>query len=268
MMKFDVAALAYVRFVLEQMHISPHKLAVGAKIAPSTLTRALNDPDHKFSLSGKTIEKIAEFSGINPASFLEAKDVAQLSTEHIFTPEAVFNKEKWGDQSWPGFPGTEPGEPRVTLFAAVVESGKWKEPAVLDITYFPPVLYRHSAYSPRDCFACFVRGNSADMFARDGDTLYCVRFEVSSQTKYRNRHVVIVQTERRDEFLIEISCRIIEPNRTGGWIMHGASHTKEYHKPVFIHDLSSIKSMKILGFVDCVLRYPEQILQDIALKHE
>lgn len=266
-MNFNAAALAYVRFVLEQMHISPHALATGAGIAPSTLSRALNDPKHKFSLSGKTIEKIAEFSGINPGAFLEAQDVAQLSTEHMFRPD-VFNKEKWGEQGWSPASEQDQAGPRVTMFAGVIESGKWKEPTVLDWTYYPPVLYRHSSYASRDCFACYVKGDSADLFAQDGDTLYCIRLEASGRTNHRVRHVVVVQTERRDQFMIELSCRIIDPKAGGGWVMHGASKSKEYHKPVFIQDLTAAKSMKILGIVDCVLRYPEQTLYDLALKHD
>jgi hypothetical protein len=66
-MNFETAALAYVRHVLSECRLSARGLAIAAGISPSTLTRALNDPKHKFTLSMKTIEKIAQYSGINPA---------------------------------------------------------------------------------------------------------------------------------------------------------------------------------------------------------
>src|SRR5207249_8741620 len=79
-MNFEAAALAYVRYVLAETDLKPGALAQKAGISASTLTRALNDPKHKFTLSMRTIERIANASGINPASFLEAKDSTELTT--------------------------------------------------------------------------------------------------------------------------------------------------------------------------------------------
>jgi transcriptional regulator with XRE-family HTH domain len=73
---FNAAALAYVRSVLKETRLTPHALATKAGISPSTLSRALNDPKHKFTLSLATIEKIAAASGINPGPFLQ-KDVGR-----------------------------------------------------------------------------------------------------------------------------------------------------------------------------------------------
>ena len=53
--------MAFVREVIDRRGISLGALAIAAKIAPSTLTRALNDPSHKFTLSTKTIQKIREW---------------------------------------------------------------------------------------------------------------------------------------------------------------------------------------------------------------
>lgn len=48
----------YVRSVLVRHNISANKLATNAGIAPSTLNRALNDPNHTCTLSTTTLRKI------------------------------------------------------------------------------------------------------------------------------------------------------------------------------------------------------------------
>lgn len=68
-MKFDSAALSYIRHVMTEKNMSAAALANVSGISPSTLTRALNNPKHKFTLSTKTLEKIASFSNISPAPF-------------------------------------------------------------------------------------------------------------------------------------------------------------------------------------------------------
>jgi transcriptional regulator with XRE-family HTH domain len=80
-MDFEAASLAYIRYVMAQGGLSAARLARMAGVSPSTLTRALNDPNHKFTLSMKTIEKIATFSKINPAPFLQAKDAPQIDQQ-------------------------------------------------------------------------------------------------------------------------------------------------------------------------------------------
>lgn len=53
--------LAFVREILARREMSPGGLAIEADISPSTLTRALNDPNHKFKLSVTTLQKIREW---------------------------------------------------------------------------------------------------------------------------------------------------------------------------------------------------------------
>jgi hypothetical protein len=63
-------AIRYIRAVLDEMGVAPTALAGKAGIASTTLTRALNDPDHKFSISNKTLKKIEDASGFSYAEFL------------------------------------------------------------------------------------------------------------------------------------------------------------------------------------------------------
>lgn len=63
--------LDYVRTVMERTGLSATGLANRAGIASTTLTRAMNDPQHKFQLSLTTLQKIEAATGIpflNPES--------------------------------------------------------------------------------------------------------------------------------------------------------------------------------------------------------
>jgi predicted transcriptional regulator len=52
---------SYVQDVLQRHNLKPGALAEKVGIQPSTLTRALNDPDHKFKFSVGTLQKIREW---------------------------------------------------------------------------------------------------------------------------------------------------------------------------------------------------------------
>lgn len=56
--------LVYVRSVLVATGWSARRLTQEAGIAPTTLTRALNSPDHKFNLSVTTLNKLRDASGV------------------------------------------------------------------------------------------------------------------------------------------------------------------------------------------------------------
>lgn len=63
---YDKAVLAYVRRILREKDISATQLAKRIGVSNTTLTRPLNNPDHTFSLSSKTLRKLYEYSGIEP----------------------------------------------------------------------------------------------------------------------------------------------------------------------------------------------------------
>lgn len=56
--------LDYIRAVLAATGLSATALAAKTGIASSTLTRALNNPDHKFRLSLTTLNKIRDATGV------------------------------------------------------------------------------------------------------------------------------------------------------------------------------------------------------------
>jgi SOS-response transcriptional repressor LexA len=57
-------ARAFVRAALEKTGWSLARLAKEAGVAPSTLSRPLNNPDHKFILKAATLKKVAEAAGM------------------------------------------------------------------------------------------------------------------------------------------------------------------------------------------------------------
>jgi SOS-response transcriptional repressor LexA len=55
---------AYLRRVVDETNTPPTTLARRVGVAPSTLTRALNDPHHATALRASTLEALERFSGI------------------------------------------------------------------------------------------------------------------------------------------------------------------------------------------------------------
>ena len=254
MIDFDAAALAYVRYVLEQLHASPHGLAANAGVAPSTISRALNMPT-KYSLTMKTVEKVAKYSGIDPTPFLQARDVADLNTGHIYDVQS---------KDLPGY------KPEITMMIGTVEANRWAEYTIFSINQFGPLSIRHSQFKPNECFGVFVRGPSSDMIAADGEILFCVRLD-AYLAKYgaltRFPTAVVVESRRRERSEFELSCRILVPSGRNQWILRNASEKREYFKPVIIEDLATANSLEVIGIVELVMREPEYALRNQAFSH-
>jgi len=62
--------IRYVDHVLAETGMKASSLAAKARFASTTLTRAMNSPDHKYELSLSTVEKIQAATGIAYAPFL------------------------------------------------------------------------------------------------------------------------------------------------------------------------------------------------------
>jgi SOS-response transcriptional repressor LexA len=63
-MDYKTASLAYVRAVLAQKDITATELAKLVGKAPSTLTRPLSSPTHQYAIKLRTLEEIAEKTGV------------------------------------------------------------------------------------------------------------------------------------------------------------------------------------------------------------
>jgi SOS-response transcriptional repressor LexA len=61
----------FMRRALEVTGLSPYKLAKNAGVAPSTITRPLNDPEFKFVPKQATLAKIGQAAGLTPPKLPE-----------------------------------------------------------------------------------------------------------------------------------------------------------------------------------------------------
>lgn len=59
--EFPQDPLDIVREILARRKVSANSLATSCGLAPSTLNRALNNPDHRFMLSTRTLKKIVDW---------------------------------------------------------------------------------------------------------------------------------------------------------------------------------------------------------------
>ncbi|MFG1184390.1 helix-turn-helix domain-containing protein [Xanthobacter aminoxidans] len=238
----EPAATAYLRFVLKEMGISATELAKRAGVAATTLTRPLNDPGHKFTLTTKTISRIAEASGISPGPFFSAPDLATASLASVFD-DRVYDPKRWGE------PGSAPG---LTAIVGEAEAGAWREPEIADVGLYPPLLLRSSNYEPKDCFGLVMRGRSLEKIANDGDVLFCVRLEASGRAPIAG-DVVIVERRTPDDRWIEVSARVIARGAHGP-VLHFASRDYRFVDEIPYPPEGDDKSVKIIGEVLYVVR--------------
>jgi transcriptional regulator with XRE-family HTH domain len=253
-MNFEAAALAYVRYVMVHHDMTPGALAKAAGISASTLTRALNDPKHKFTLSMKTIEKIATFSNINPAPFLEAKDTAQLTTGFFHRADVYRGPDADLNQI----------AIRNTLVIGEIKIGKWREPSVVDVTDYGPLNVTSTYHKPEECFAVIMRDDSANMIAENGDILLCVRDKVPMWDhpfdQYKRVEAVVVERRSRDEFKIELSVRFLRQEKSGFQLFSASyedtveGRKKKFFEPIKIESYKGSNELSIIGRVDWVLR--------------
>jgi len=251
MAELSAAALAYVRFVLAQTHMSPTALAKKAKISSTTLTRALNDPKHKFALSTKTLEKIATATGIDPAGFMRADDSVALNAAPLRA--GTFDEKKWEGGALSGLiPGT--------MIAGGIMADYWHEFSILDISQTSPLDVRSTRFDPKDCFGLIVHDDSADIYVQEGEYLYCIRTSACSAeflSKMRHR-LAIVERRSKDGFKYELTARMIT-SVNGGWLVHFVSRNKKLRTRDAIHirDLNG-PELRIIGLVDWILRNPDK----------
>jgi len=69
----------YLRHVLDTLQMDPSVLAAKIKVSSTTLTRPLNNPQHRYGLSLKTLLAIQDFSGIPlPTSLLGGNGIQAM----------------------------------------------------------------------------------------------------------------------------------------------------------------------------------------------
>jgi transcriptional regulator with XRE-family HTH domain len=264
MTNFATAALAYVRYVLGEMKISPTALAKRAGISSTTLTRALNDRKHKFSLSVTTLQKIYQASGISPARFLNAQELEEPDrlrptpfewgvrtvalSKGLAEPTSIFSKGFRGGTDF----SQGSRDLGVTPVAGTIAVGRWRELTLLDIGRYGAVSLRHSFYEPGECFVCIVGDDSINRKARKGELLYCVRLDAAN-INLRDNSIVIVERRSEDGLKIELTARKVLTS-VNGLSLHFESTDANFKEVLEVPLLAAPKLLRLIGLVEYVFR--------------
>lgn len=129
--------------------MAPSALAELAGISSTTLTRPLNNPDHKFKLSNTTLEKIRAATGID---FFDGADGSE------------------GEKS-PGVVATT--EMMIPVYDVAASAGHGAivdgESVVCNLAFDRTFLRRMTSASPKDLAIIGVQGHSMEPALLDGD---------------------------------------------------------------------------------------------------
>ncbi|WP_193336191.1 S24 family peptidase [Devosia beringensis] len=165
---------AYVRHVMQVTGLSATALAKKAGMPSTTLTRPLNDPEHKFSLSNSTIEKIASATRITLASFLSQKggvrELDRVPLDEDWRPTSDSDGEGYDRDSYsPRIPGAIPeldaragaGEGSVgEVMVLPVGNGTISAHKILDEWRIPPAYLREAVANPDRAIVLGIQGDS------------------------------------------------------------------------------------------------------------
>lgn len=165
---------AYVRYVMEVKGLTPTALAKKAGMPSTTLTRPLNDPDHKFALSNTTIEKIAAATGVTMSTFLNAtgsvRELDRVPLDENYVPTSDSDGEGYDRESYsPNIPGAIPeldakaggGEGAVgEVMVLPVGNGTISAHKILDEWRIPPSYLREAVANPDRAIVIGIQGDS------------------------------------------------------------------------------------------------------------
>lgn len=228
---------SYIRHVLGMLEISASGLAKKSGVSASTITRFLNSPDHKFTVSSTTIAKIAESSGISPVPFLDGgrnpSERAEFQTvEDNFAADAV------------------------TLVEYEVNPGAWIDikrhtSSRLEMGFWIPPLRMNGVQ-----FYALVKGRSIDAFAKDGEYLFCMRAEPdwTFETMSTN-DLAIIETSTDDRRLVEVSAMRVRIGLDGAYLDYPSTDPRYDNTTVRVDgEHAGANRIRILGYAMAAVR--------------
>lgn len=208
---------AYVRHVMSELGLAATALAAKAGLSATTLTRPLNDPDHKFSISTSTLAKIGAASGISYSAFLRREEsasaIARPSHRRL----------------------------RPAIVVATVEAGAWREVDEFDqsdpewIAVPPDDKYPDATQDVYDVAGDSMNGLQPHPIT-PGSRVVAVRYdEIAGRSPLRDGLVVVVQRSRNDGQERELTIKQV------AWfddrIEFQPRSTNPKHKPIVVmHD--------------------------------
>ena len=163
---------AYVRHVMEVKRLSPSALAKLAGMPSTTLTRPLNDPEHKFALSSTTLEKIAAATGITLSAFLNStvREFQRVPLDENYIPTPDTDGEGYGrDHYSPSIPDAIPeldakaggGEGAVgEVMVLPIGNGTISAHKIVDEWRIPPAYLREAVSNPDRAIVLPIQGDS------------------------------------------------------------------------------------------------------------
>jgi transcriptional regulator with XRE-family HTH domain len=165
---------AYVRYVMERTGLSATALAKKADMPSTTLTRPLNNPEHKFALSSTTIEKIARATGISLSAFLNAhgsaREFERVPLDAPYRPTPDHDGEGYARESYsPTIPGAIPeldakaggGEGSVgEVMVLPMGNGTISAHKIVDEWRIPPSYLREAVANPERAIVLGIQGDS------------------------------------------------------------------------------------------------------------
>lgn len=165
---------AYVRYVMEVTGLSATALAKKSNMPSTTLTRPLNDPQHKFSLSNTTLEKIAAATGITLSAFLNStgavRELQRVPIEEGYTPTPDADGEGYDREKYsPTIPDAIPeldakaggGEGAVgEVMVLPMGNGTISAHKILDEWRIPPAYLREAVSNPDRAIVLPIQGDS------------------------------------------------------------------------------------------------------------
>lgn len=210
-------AKAYIRYVMDRLNIAPTALAARAGLSATTLTRPLNDPEHKFTLSNSTLAKVGAATGISYSDYLRE---SQPEEDRV---------------------SRSPKRLSSAVRVATVEAGAWREVDELDqsepewVAVPPDDKYPDATQDVYD-----VSGDSMNDLKphpiTPGSRIVAVRYdEIASRAPLRDGLVVVVQRSRDGGHVRELSVKQV------AWfddrIEFQPRSTNPKHKPIVVkHD--------------------------------
>ena len=246
----ESATVAYIRHVLEEMRISPSALAKNTGISSTTLTRPLNNPEHKFNLSATTIEKIANYSGISPAPFFDNKDFVSRSLAEIHKQS---RNELLPQDSLPPPHDAEHSGIKSAIILGGIGLGLWQEvgKAYASIVESIPLTSVYHRYE--DCFVVIVADDHVYDHAYIGDYLFCIKYQ-ANQHRLSSGDTVILERRKDAGRLIELTARRLQKTKNG-WRLYTMNRDRHgVVDEVFLSDMPGDGDAVVVGVAQYVVK--------------
>lgn len=211
---------AFVQAICDELGIKYTELAHLAGIDPATLTRFMNNPNYKHTLSHKTVHKIA------------------VATNRPEPPDSVTTARLPLQTTLPNV--------RVVGTAA---AGLWKDVSLIADDYYTyeqvPVV-EDARYAGREQYALLVEGNSINRKIQNGEYAICV---VWGDLGIDPKEGQFVHVERNRGGLQEATIKLVKIGERGKVELWPHSTDPHFQTPIAVDHSDEDTEVRIRGLV-------------------